>query len=110
MDGVWAGSVIQATGRTEFEDGPRKGNQSEAGNGLQRVHTIPEINATIVPGGRVDQVPPEADQGPKILPSYAQSVVLMYSCYCGVRIELAVGSLPYPRLYIRVGNSTGKVW
>ena len=30
-----------------------------------------------------------------ILPSSAQSVVLNYSCYCGVRIELAVGSLPY---------------
>ena len=48
--GSVAGSVIQATGRTEFEDGPRIGNQPEAGNGLQRVHTIPEINATIVPG------------------------------------------------------------
>ena len=34
------------------------------------------------------------DQTP-ILPSSAQSVVLKYSCYCGVRIELAVGSLPY---------------
>ena len=35
-----AGSVIQATGRTDFEDGPRIGNQSEAGNSLQRVCTI----------------------------------------------------------------------
>ena len=91
-----AGSVIQAAERTEFEDGSRIGNQSEAGNGLQTVRTIPEINPTIVPGSGVDQVPPGADQGPK-------SVVLTYSCYCGVRIELAVGSLPYPRLYVRVG-------
>ena len=60
-----AGSVNQATGLPDFEDGPRIGNQSEAGNGLQRVCTIPEINATIVPGGGVDQVPPGADQGPK---------------------------------------------
>ncbi len=37
-----AGSVIQATGRTDFEDGPRIGNQSEVGNSLQRVRTIPE--------------------------------------------------------------------
>ena len=60
-----AGSVNQATGLPDFGDGPRIGNQSEAGNGLQRVRTIPEINATIVPGGGVDQVPPGADQGPK---------------------------------------------
>ena len=46
-----AGSVNQATGLPDFEDGPRIGNQSEPGNGLQRVRTIPEINATIVPGG-----------------------------------------------------------
>ena len=39
-----------------------------------------------------------SDQTP-ILPSSAQSVVLNYSCYCGVRIELAVGSLPIPRQY-----------
>ena len=42
------GSVNQATGLLDFEDGPRIGNQSEAKNGLQRVRTIPEINATIV--------------------------------------------------------------
>ena len=50
-----AGSVNQATGLPDFEDGPRIGNQSEARNGLQRVRTIPEINATIVPGGEMDQ-------------------------------------------------------
>ena len=49
-----AGSVNQATGLPDFEDGPRIGNQSEARNGLQRVRTIPEINATIVPRGGVD--------------------------------------------------------
>ena len=37
-----AGSVIQATGRTDFEDGLWIGNQSEVGNSLQRVRTIPE--------------------------------------------------------------------
>ena len=37
-----AGSLILATGRTDFEDGPRIGNQSEVGNSLQRVRTIPE--------------------------------------------------------------------
>ena len=60
-----AGSVNQATRLPDFEDGPRIGNQSEAGNSLQRVCTIPEINATIFPGGGVDQVPPGADQGSK---------------------------------------------
>ena len=59
-----AGSVNQATGLPDFEDGPRIGNQSEAGNGLQRVRTIPEINATIVSRGGVDQVPPGADERP----------------------------------------------
>ena len=52
-----AGSVIQATGRTNFEDGPRIGNQSEAGNSLQRVRTIPENKGIIVLRGGVDQVP-----------------------------------------------------
>ena len=57
-----AGSVNQATGLLDFEDGPRIGNQSEARNCLQRVRPIPEINATIDPGGGVDQVPPWADK------------------------------------------------
>ena len=59
-----AGSVIQATGRTDFEDGPRIGNQSEAGNSLQRVRTIPENKGIIVLRGGVDQVPPGADKSP----------------------------------------------
>ena len=51
-----AGSVIQATGRTDFEDGPRIGNKSEAGNSLQRVRTIPENRGIIVLRGGVDQI------------------------------------------------------
>ena len=35
------GSAIYATGIEEFEDGSRIGNQSETGNRLQRVRTIP---------------------------------------------------------------------
>ena len=61
--GSVAGSVIQA-GRTDFEDGPRIGNQSEAGNSLQRVRTIPENKGIIVLSGGVDQVPPGADESP----------------------------------------------
>ena len=62
--GSVAGSVIQATGRTDFEDGPRIGNQSEAGNSLQRVRTIPENKGIIVLRGGMDQVPPGADESP----------------------------------------------
>ena len=39
-----AGSVIQATGRADFEDGSRTGTKLEVRNGLQSVHTIPEVN------------------------------------------------------------------
>ena len=59
-----AGSVNQATGLPDFEDGPRIGNQSEAGNSLQRVRTIPENKGIIVLRGGVDQIPPGADQRP----------------------------------------------
>ena len=59
-----AGSVIQATGRTDFEDGPKIGNQSKARNSLQRVRTIPENKGIIVLRGGVDQVPPGADESP----------------------------------------------
>ena len=38
-----AGSVIQATGTVEFEDGLWIGNNPKAQNGLQRVRTIPGI-------------------------------------------------------------------
>ena len=52
------GSVIQATGMLEFEDGLRIGNHLKARNGLQRVRTIPGVQ----PGGNAHtQVPPGAD-------------------------------------------------
>ena len=38
-----AGSVIQATGTVEFEDGLWIGNHLKARNGLQRVRTIPGV-------------------------------------------------------------------
>ena len=42
--GSVAGSVIQATGRTDFEDGSRTGTKLGVRNGLQSVRTIPEVN------------------------------------------------------------------
>ena len=38
-----AGSVIQATGTVEFEDGLWIGNHLKARNGLQRFRTIPGV-------------------------------------------------------------------
>ena len=40
--GFVVGSVIQAAGKAEFEDGPRLRTQSEARCGFQRVRSIPE--------------------------------------------------------------------
>ena len=57
-----AGSVIQTTGRTDFEECPRIGNQSEVGDSLQGVHTIPENKGIIVVRGGVDQVAPGTDE------------------------------------------------
>ena len=37
------GSVSQATGKVEFEDGLWIGNHLKAQNGLKRVHTIPGV-------------------------------------------------------------------
>ena len=47
-----AGSVIQATGMLEFEDGLWIGNHLKARNGLQRVRTIPGVQpgAVVTPG------------------------------------------------------------
>ena len=42
------GSVIQATGTVEFEDGLWIGNHLKAQNGLQRVHTIPGVQPDVV--------------------------------------------------------------
>ncbi len=39
MSVVRGGSVIQATGKTDFEDGSRTGNKLEVRNGLQSVRT-----------------------------------------------------------------------
>ena len=43
-----AGSVIQATGKVEFEDGLWIGNHLKAQNSLQRVHTIPWVRPGVV--------------------------------------------------------------
>ena len=47
-----AGSVIQATGTVEFEDGLWIGNHLKAQKGLQRVRTIPGVRpgAVCTPG------------------------------------------------------------
>ena len=52
-----AGAVIQATGRTELEDGLCAGGQLKARNGLQRVRTILWINR-IPPRGRCETQTP----------------------------------------------------
>ena len=62
--GLVVDPVIQAIGRTDFEDGLWRGNHLLAGNGLQRVRTIPENKGIIVLRGGVDQIPPGADQRP----------------------------------------------
>ena len=52
------GSVIQATGTVEFEDGLWIGNHLKAQNGLQMVGTIPGV----LPGAvQSTWVPPEVD-------------------------------------------------
>ena len=43
-----AGSVIQATGTVDFEDGLWIGNQLKARNGLQMVDTIPGVKPGVV--------------------------------------------------------------
>ena len=43
-----AGSVIQATGAVEFEDGLWIGNHLKAQNGLQRVRTIPGVRPGVM--------------------------------------------------------------
>ena len=42
--GSVAGSVIQATGKTDFEDGLRIVTTLEVSNGLYSIHTSPEVN------------------------------------------------------------------
>ena len=42
--GTVAGPVIQATGRTDFEDGSRTATTLEVSNGLHSVRTTPEVS------------------------------------------------------------------
>ena len=90
-----AGPVIQATGRTDFEDGLRTGTKLEVRNGLQSVHTISEVNM-VNPLGLAKTLGAVWGQNSCVrvkakskLPSPAQLVVSNYLCYCDVRIELA---------------------
>ena len=53
---------VQASGKAEFEDDSRVENQSEAGNSLQRVYTIPEKKGSIILGGRMNQGSVGADK------------------------------------------------
>ena len=41
------GSVIQTAGNTKFGDDLKQSNKSRDGNSLQRVFTLPDINAII---------------------------------------------------------------
>ena len=68
-----AGSVNQATGLPDFEDGSRTGTKLEVRNGLQSVRTIPEVNMVsplgpaMTPGavwGHDSRIRVEADQSP----------------------------------------------
>ena len=68
-----AGSVIHATERIDFKDGSRTGTKLEVKNGLQSVHTIPEVNMVsplrpaMTPGavwGDNSRIRVEADQSP----------------------------------------------
>jgi len=95
--GSVAGSVIQATGRMDFEDDLRTGIKLKVRNSLHSVRTIPEINMVsplrlaMTLGAVWGQkfLCKSRGRPTSNLPSSSQSVVLNYSCYCGVRIELA---------------------
>ena len=49
-----AGTVIQATRRSEFEDGLRTGVQLEVSNDLQSVRNNPVVNAKAHMGQKLD--------------------------------------------------------
>ena len=55
------GSVIQATGTVEFEDGLWIGNHLKSRNGLQRVRTIPGVQPGAVRTPGPLRAPPGAD-------------------------------------------------
>ena len=84
-----AGSVIQAAGMAEFEDGLKRRNKFGAINSLQSIHfhTIPEIPANIEFKGRFDQVSPCADNSNFV--KFFSIRGKKYSCHYGVRIEVA---------------------
>ena len=85
--GLVADPVIQAIGRTDFEDGLWRGNHLLAGNGLQRVRTIPGINANIVLWGRRG---PDSSGG-------RPTSNLLSSAQSGVQIPAVVLGLNWPR-------------
>ncbi len=85
--GLVADPVIQAIGRTDFEDGLWRGNHLLAGNGLQRVRTIPGINANIVLWGQ---------RGPDS-PGGRPTSNLLSSAQSGVQIPAVVLGLNWPR-------------
>ncbi len=90
-----AGPVIQATGRTDIEDGSRMATTLEVSNGLHSVCTSPEVNMAgpnegrLDPGGSVDWVPVQRG-GPMSNPAVfraTRGIDLLRGC--DVRIELA---------------------
>ena len=87
MLGFVVDPVIQAIGRTDFEDGLWRGNHLLAGNGLQRVRTIPGINANIVLWGRRG---PDSSGG-------RPTSNLLSSTQSGVQIPAVVLGLNWPR-------------
>ena len=81
-----AGSVTQATGKAEFEDGLNRGNQSGARNRFQRLCTITESNAIM------DSMMETSGLGFSVgtqNSNLANFCGLKYSCFWGVRILLA---------------------
>ena len=96
------GLVIQATGRTEVEDGLRTGVLLGGCWCPRGGHTYPRINFkplwvygwSLVECGC--QKDPRSDQIPTcVVPRIGG---IKSQLLCGVRIELAVGSIPYPQL------------
>ena len=78
-------SVIQATGRMDFEDGSRTGTKLEVRNGLQIVYTIHEVYMVSPWGAGHDLGAVWRQTNFQLAKSCAISGI-QYSCYCGVRI------------------------
>ena len=62
--GVCGGLCNHVIGKVGFEDGLKRGKQSEAKSSLQRVCNVPEIIDTVNSIGGLDQVPLWADRIP----------------------------------------------